>query len=103
MSTVLRNFSLLDAQSTTLTATDTTQSIALGRVGDDIMLFNNSSVIIFARTGKSDVVADANAIPILAGEKGIYSRGNRVGKATHLAIFTETGTGKIIISQGLGI
>jgi len=99
----VRNFSLLGVQSTTITATSTTQNIALSQVNPtDVMLVNDTTTTIFARTGNSSVVADANAMPVLPGEKGVYSKGSTAGTTTHLAVFVVSGTADIIVIQGMG-
>ena len=97
------NFSLLGVQSTIVTATDTTQNIELSQVNQtDMMLINDTTVNIYARTGDSSVVADINAMPVLPGEKGVYSKGRSGGTTTHLAVFVVTGTADLIIIQGAG-
>jgi len=97
------NFSLLDAASTTINATPTTSRIELSNPGPpQVMVVNNTTTTIFVRTGNSLVVADANAMPILPGEKGVYSRGNTLGETTHLAAFATVGAADLIVLEGSG-
>lgn len=101
--TSVRNFSLLNAQSVTVTASDTTATVQLNsNTAIDIMLINNTTSTIFVRTGNSNVVADANAMPILPGEKGVYTKGNSGGSTSHLAYFVAAGTADLTILQGDG-
>jgi len=103
MTQVIRNFPLLNAQITPLTATNVSQTTPLDNVGSqDIMVINDSTATVFVRTGPVTVVADANAMPILPGEKGVYSKGNSLGKTNTLAYFTESGNIMFSIIQGTG-
>lgn len=103
MSRTIRNFSLLNAVTTLLTATNVSQAETLdSRADADIMVINDSTSTIFVRTGDSTVVADATAMPILPGEKGVYDKGNTLGNTTTLSYFTETGSVPFRIIQGTG-
>lgn len=103
MSTVrVRNFSLLNIIGTTITATDPSQTVELSNPGtDDLMLVNNTTTVIFVRTGISTVEADDTAMPILPGEKGAYAKGNTLGKTTHIAVFADA-PADITILEGTG-
>lgn len=100
----IKNFSLLDAKNTAITVTVTTQRLELPIVdADDIMIINTSaSKTVYARTGGDDVVADLDAMPILPGEKGVYSKGLSGGRTTHLALISESGSPIAYIVQGSG-
>jgi len=104
MSTVrVRNFSLLNATATIINATTVSQSIELSNPGtDDLMLVNNTTTVIFVRTGDSAVEADLTSMPILPGEKGAYAKGNTLGKTTHLAVIVGAGTADISVVEGTG-
>ena len=100
-SSTQKNFSLLNTRSQIIAVTSTSQRIRLERKADDIMLVNDSALTIFVRCGNKDVLADANAMPILAGEKGVYDKGGNI--ATHLAFFLPAGMASITVMQGRGV
>ena len=102
MTQKIKNFSLLGAVTTGLTATDTSQRVSLNAKLDDVMVINDGSATVYVRTGDSSVVADTNAMPILPGEKGVYAKGNTLGKTTSLAYFVPTGSASFKIIQGNG-
>lgn len=103
MSTVqTRNFPLLGATATQLTATASTQNVEIETDTEDIMIVNSTTSIVYVRTGNSNVVADLNAMPILPGEKGIYNRGNTGGGTTHLAYIATIASLPFSIIQGSG-
>ena len=67
----VRNFSLLDVVARTFTATTVSQRQPLLNISsENIMVVNNTTTVIFVRTGTAVVLADLNAMPILPGEKG---------------------------------
>lgn len=105
MTQSVRNFSILGVISQSVTATAASQRIALSfQELEDIMLVNtHQSKTIFVRTGNGLVEADATAMPILAGEKGVYRRGNPSARSTHLAFFTDSGQADMLIVQGEGL
>lgn len=101
--TFIRNFSLLDVKATAVTATDTSQTHQFSNEANvDVLLVNGTATTIFVRTGDSTVVADAEAMPIISGEKGVYNRGQAQGRSTHLAFFVASGTAALTIVEGLG-
>ncbi len=100
-----RNFSLLNVEMVTASLTTVSQAFELGNRGaEDVMLVNTSQRIVYARTGPANVVAIASkSMPILPGEKGIYSRGPAGGTATHIAFVMDSGVGSIQFTTGQGI
>lgn len=99
----VRNFSILNAQSIAITATVTTANFELPNIEEeDLMITNLSTATVFIRTGDDTVVADTSAMPLLPGEKGVYSKGLRGGRTTHIAALVESGTADIVVIQGVG-
>ena len=99
----LRNFALAGVSSIALTAATPSANVALpDEEAPDIMVINEGTVTVFVKTGDSTVTADATSMPVLPGEKGVYSRGLREIPITHLAAFVVTGTQAITIIQGSG-
>ena len=101
-STTSINFSLLNVKGAVVTATPSSVRTPINVATDDIMLVNDTLVTIFARVGDSTVLADATAMPILSGEKGVYSRGGGPANSTHIAVFVVAATADITIFQGVG-
>lgn len=100
----LKNFGLRNVKSIVVTATPSSVSAALPKQDvDDLMIINSGTKTIFVRTGDENVVADATAMPILGGEKGVYTRGISDPPATHVAAFVATGTQAITFVQGSGV
>jgi len=100
----LRNFSLGGVIGVPLTADVAgTARISLpNEDAPDIMIVNEGTVTVFVRTGDVTVVADANAMPILPGEKGVYCRGLREIAVTHIAAHVAVATQAITVFQGSG-
>lgn len=100
----LRNFSLGGVTGVTLTANVAgTARIALpDEDAPDIMIVNEGTVTVFVRTGDITVVADANAMAILPGEKGVYCRGLREIPITHIAAHVAVATQDVTVFQGSG-
>ncbi len=101
-STTVRNFSLLNVTGTTVTATNISQRIPIASDKEDIMVVNNTTAVIFVRTGIDSVVADASAMPILQGEKAVYRKGTTAGTTEFLAYFVESGIADLTVLQGQG-
>lgn len=103
MADFIRNFSIADAQAIAVAVTATTQRLPLLRQdAEDIMIVNDTSSTVFVRTGDASVVADTSAMPVLSGEKGVYSKGLRLGTTTHIAFIVASGTADIVFIQGQG-
>lgn len=104
MATVnLRNFGLAGVSSIPLVAVPGSINVALpNEDAQDIMIINEGTVTVFVRTGDSTVVADANAMPVLPGEKAVYCRGLREISITHIAAFVAAGSQAITVIQGSG-
>lgn len=105
MSTELKNFSILNVTSVPLTAGATSLTTDLSNTSgqEDIMLINLSvSDILYVRTGKDDVEADATSMPVLPGEKGVYTKGQSQATITKLAYFAPVGSVDFILVQGTG-
>lgn len=103
--TQIQNFSINNAKSTNLTAINSSQTEALdtrpGRA--DIMIINLSKTeIVFVATGNENVVASANSMPVLPGEKGVYSKGADNITINTLAYFSPTGSVDFTIVQAEG-
>jgi len=97
------NFSLFNVKALPLVAATPSARIPLPNLAlPDIMIINEGSVTVFVNTGDSTVTADATNMPILAGEKGVYSRGLREKPITHIAAFVVSGTQAITVIQGSG-
>lgn len=105
MSTVnLRNFSIANITSLSLVAVPGSVRAPLPDVGaPDVMVVNNGSVTVFVRAGNSDVVADALAMPVLPGEKGVYSTGPTQPPVTHISAFVLAGAQAVTVIQGSGM
>lgn len=105
MTTVnLRNFGLANVNSIDLVAATPSARVELpNRDLTDVMVVNEGLVTVFVRTGDASVVADANAMPVLPGEKGVYQRGDTTPPTTHIAAFVSSGTQAIVIIQGIGV
>jgi len=101
-SITIKNFSLLNIVGLTVTATPTSARTEIDAADGDIMLVNNTTSVIFVRTGTAQVEADVNAMPILPGEKGVYSKGKTGGTTRFIAYFVEAGSADLVILQGLG-
>lgn len=104
MAEFLTNFAL-DAQSVTLSLTTIAQSIKLAEKSrSDVLLTNLSNQLMWIQTGPSDVVATQNSVPLLPGEKGVYSRGLKSATpATHLSARTDVGAGSLVVVPGMGV
>ena len=99
----LRNFALARVVSIPLVAATPSANVALpDEDAPDIMVVNEGTVTVFIKTGNSTVTADATSMPVLPGEKGVYSRGLREIPVTHIAAFVLSGTQAITIIQGNG-
>lgn len=99
-----RNFSLLNIFVRQETITAASQRFELGnRDSEDVMVINQSQRAVRCRTGDVNVVADEFAVPILPGEKTVYARGPRGGRATHIAFVVATGQAKIKFTTGSGV
>jgi len=99
----VRNFDIRNIESLSLTATPSSARIKIPDLSlPDMMLINQSGSTIFVRCGDSSVVADAQAMPILPGEKGIYARGLSQPTSTHIAAFVTDETEVLTIIQGGG-
>lgn len=100
----IRNFSLLNIFASVVTAAVGTAKFALPvPPPKDIMLYNVGAEVVYVRTGDTNVVADANAMPIAPGEKGVYQIGDSSPPATHLAYATlVAGTSVLSIIPGEG-
>jgi len=93
-------FSLRDLKSVTISAAPAVTVAPLPGEGDHLMLVNLSAVVIYVQTGDSTVTASADAMPILPGEKGAYSKGQAT---THIAAFVVAGTADLVVLQGSGV
>lgn len=70
-----------------------------GQVPEDILIYNpDPTNVVYVRTGKSGVIANANCMPILPGEKSTWG----VRGATHIATFRTAGTTAITVFAGSG-
>ncbi len=100
-----RNFGVNIDQNITINASGTSARAALpDRDAPDLIIFNPTAETLWVRTGDDTVVADANAFPIAAGEKGTYRKGQSPnGIYTHIAVFKPDGAAAdVIIVQGRG-
>lgn len=94
------NFSVSSADGQTIAATTTSAATQIDATGasEDVMVWNKSAVVIHIKCGASNVVATANSMPILPGEKGSYYKGN----STHIAVIAASSTGDIWVKAGEG-
>ena len=96
-------------QNSTLAATTSSANVALGALGEALLVQNDGSVTVFvalgtssgvtAVTGGSTTVSDAGSVPILAGKSILLRCAPGV---THLAGITLSGTSVIRASRGDG-
>lgn len=106
MSFDLKIFPAYRSKSVTVTADDPAVRVPLpggqGVVGgEQVMLTNISTALIYVQSGDSSVVAsETEGIPIPSGEKGIYSIGKN---DTHISAFCSTAPSDIAVSQGSGV
>lgn len=96
------------AQTSTLGATTSSGSVALGTVGEVLLVQNDGSVTAYVALGTSAVtataggtatLADGGSVPVLAGASMLFRAGPGV---THLAGITASGTTTIRASRGDG-
>ncbi len=101
---VSNNFSLRNATGIVVSVTPTSQAIMLpNRTAEDVMIVNQSQTTVFVTTGDENIVAVKNvSMPILPGEKGVYSKGLAGGDTTHIAFVTDVSNVDVTFFQGLG-
>ena len=103
MADFIRNFSIANVQSTAVTVTTVSQRFPLtNKDAEDVMIVNNTISTVFVRTGDATVEADTSAMPVLPGEKGVYSKGLRLGTTTYIALVVASSTADIVFIQGQG-
>lgn len=102
--TNLINFSLRNVVNTTVTASPSSVTVPLAQIGPEaVMVINTGVQNAFVRVGDGSVVADEEAMLILAGEKGVYSRGLGSPPSSHIAYMAPTGNPTLIFIQGEGV
>ena len=99
----IKNFSILNATFTPLAATSASARAKLPNDAPDIMLYNPNLFIVYVTTGDNAVVATVTGMPILPGEKGIYSRGGTPAQSTHVAYITVAAPGTLHMAMGEGL
>ncbi len=98
------NFSIANIEGVTVTAGIASARVELPNTdAPDIMIVNASPSVVFVRTGDETVVADTDAMPVLPGEKGVYSVGRLDPPVTHIAYITLAGLKDITIVRGFGV
>lgn len=102
MRRVIRNFGLSNVTMLTITAGTGGTATALPLSFDyDVMIYNPGPLNVFVRTGVSTVTADATALIIPAGEKGVYMVGDTSPPVTHIATYA-TANQTVYVAQGYG-
>lgn len=87
----------------TLAATAVSARVALEQNrGEYLMFVNDTNKPIHVLSGDVGVVATTKSMPIVPGEKGIYSLAGAQGKHTHLAFRTVAGVASMLMFQGQG-
>lgn len=98
-------------QTSTLACTTSSASVAVGLVGDTLMLKNEGPSTAFVSFGDSGVTATAGgsttkssdgSYPMLAGEISTV-RVDSVGQGLNVAGVTASGTATLRISRGSGV
>lgn len=82
----------------TATTTSQRQQIDPRGAWPDVFIYNPGPNIVRVRSGNASVTADATSMPILAGEKGAYTKGTD----THLAVISPDGNQAIEVYIGSG-
>lgn len=92
MTVIIRNFSIENILSVSLTSSLVSQEFALDpNKGTDIMIINESlTETIYVTTGPPGIEATLNSMPVLPGEKGIYDRGSATGGNKTFAYIAES-------------
>ncbi len=98
------NFSIRNATGIPVAVTPTSQRIMLpNRTAVDLLIVNQSQTTVFVTTGDENIVADKDvSMPVLPGEKGVYSKGPSGGNSTHIAFVTDVSNVDIVFFQGQG-
>ncbi len=98
------NFSIRNATGIPVAVTPTSQAIMLpNRSAVDLMIVNQSQTTVFVTTGDENIVAVKDvSMPVLPGEKGIYSKGPSGGNTTHIALVTDVANVSVMVFQGQG-
>lgn len=101
--TTIVNFTLNNLSGINITATSTSAATAFRNpYKDDLILYNPGPETVYVKTGTSTVVATTSDMPLVAGEKGVYSKGEQTPQVTHIAALSGGADQSFLVVEGEG-